>query len=94
MNAVEQTEVPGKWEETALILAVVFFVVGVILGAYAIALHLESSNVLTENQDEWMEYWAEREGLYTTVRTLGMLFFMLSLGLVGVWLYLRRTRLE
>lgn len=94
MNAVGQTKGPGKWEKTALILAVVFFVVAVILAAYAIALHLESSNVLTENQDEWMEYWAEREGLYITVRTLGMLLFMLSMGLVALWAYLRRTRTE
>jgi uncharacterized BrkB/YihY/UPF0761 family membrane protein len=94
MKATVQTEVPGKWEKRVLILAAVFFVIGILLAAYAIALHLESGNVLTENQDEWMEHWAEREGLYITVRTLGMLSFMLSMGLVGLWLYLRKTRLE
>lgn len=94
MNAVGQTKVPGKWEKRVLILAAVFFFVGIILAAYAIVIHLESGEVLSENQDEWMEYWAEREGLYITVRTLGMLFFMLSLGLVALWLYLRRTRTE
>ncbi len=92
MKANEEKEVPGKWERRVLVLAVVFFIVGVILAAYAIILHLESGNVLSENQDEWKEYWAEREGLYITVRTLGMLFFMLSVGQVALWAYLRRTR--
>lgn len=92
MKANEEKEVPGKWEKTALILAVVFFIVAIIFAAYAIAMSVESGKLLFEDHDEWQVYWAEREGLWITVRTLGVLFFMLSMGLVALWVYLRRTR--
>jgi amino acid transporter len=92
MKSVEKSRTKGKWERLFLILGVVFFVVGVILAIYALIIHFESAEKLHEDPEGWQPYWAEREGLYLTVRTSGVFFFVLSVINVTIWFYLGGRR--
>lgn len=88
----DEKELPWKWEDVQLKLAVGFLVAGIIFASAGIIAKVESDRRLAEDPDGWRENWEEFEEFYMSVLPFGVFNIIVSLAMIAKVAYSRRAR--